>query len=211
MYTPSHFSETRIEVLHDFIAEHPLAALIAPTADGLDANHIPVLLDPTRGPFGTLRGHVARANPMWKKVPDGSRALALFQGPTHYISPGWYPSKRTDNTVVPTWNYVVVHAHGTLTWTHDFAWLLRLVNDLADTFERDRKEPWRVSDAPADWVEGQLKAVVGFELAIERLEGKWKVSQNRSAADREGVVAGLAEVSGEDARKMAELVARTKL
>ena len=172
--------------------ERPFAALVTVGAGGLTANHIPLLLDPTAGPYGTLRGHLARANPQWSDFSVETPALVMFTGPDAYISPNWYPSKQEHGKVVPTWNYVAVHAYGTLEIHQDPEWLRGLVTQLTETNEAQFASPWAVSDAPADFIDGMLKAIVGVEIRIDRLEGKWKQSQNRSAADREGAAAGLA-------------------
>lgn len=183
MYIPDHFRETRPEVLHDAVRRIGFATLV--TLD-LEANLLPMLLDDA----GTvLRGHVARANPVWKQG-DGP-ALALFLGPHGYVSPNWYPSKAEHGKAVPTWNYLAVQARGTLRWTHDLDQLRGLVTELTDRHESERPEPWAVSDAPAGYTDALLRAIVGFELSVESLEGKWKLSQNRDAADRIGVREGL--------------------
>jgi transcriptional regulator len=204
MYLPKHFAETRIEVLHALVRAHPLGALVTLGAGGLEANHIPFEIDPDPAPFGTLRAHVARANPVWR---DGAGdALVIFQGPALYVTPSWYPSKREGGKVVPTWNYVVVHAYGVLRAIDDATWLRAFVTRLTDRHEGRRAAPWKVTDAPADYVDKMLTAIVGIELPVARLAGKWKVSQNRPAADRAGVVAGL-EADGDDAaRAMAAAV-----
>lgn len=204
MYLPKHFEETRVEVLHGLIRAHPLGALVTTGASGLEANHVPFEIDPDPAPFGTLRGHVARANPVWR---DGvGDALVIFQGPELYVSPSWYPSKQEGGKVVPTWNYAVVHAHGALRAIDDAAWLRAFVTRLTDRHEGRRAAPWKVTDAPADYVDKMLTAIVGIELPIARIAGKWKVSQNRPAADRAGVIAGL-EADGDDAaRAMAAAV-----
>jgi len=196
MYIPRHFRQDDSAVLHDFIRSHPLATLIVHGGDGFDANHVPLLFDPKGGDHGVLRGHVARANPVWHAAVDGIPALAVFHGPQAYVSPGWYPSKRDDPKVVPTWNYAVVHAHGTLTTVDDPDWLYTLVTALTEAHEQPRPTPWQVTDAPPEFIERMVGAVVGIELTVERLEGKWKLSQNRSAIDRGGVVAGLRDQSG---------------
>lgn len=204
MYLPKHFEETRVDVLHGLIRAHPLGALVTTGVSGLEANHVPFEIDPDPAPFGTLRGHVARANPVWR---DGvGDALVIFQGPELYVSPSWYPSKQEGGKVVPTWNYAVVHAHGALRAIDDAAWLRAFVTRLTDRHEGRRAAPWKVTDAPADYVDKMLTAIVGIELPIARLAGKWKVSQNRPAADRAGVIAGL-EADGDDAaRAMAAAV-----
>lgn len=206
MYLPKHFEETRVDVLHGLIRAHPLGALVTLTAGGLEANHIPFEIDPDPAPFGTLRGHVARANPLWRDFSSSVDALVIFQGPGTYVSPSWYPSKLEGGKVVPTWNYAVVHAYGPLRPIDDPGWLRAFVEKLTDRHEAGRKAPWKVTDAPADYVDKMVTAIVGIELQIARLAGKWKVSQNRPARDREGVVAGLQERGDEASRAMAELV-----
>jgi transcriptional regulator len=187
MYLQRHFSESSLDVLHEFIERHPLSMLVG-VVDGTPvADHVPMLLARDLGTSGTLQGHVARANPLWRNVANGSEALVVFHGADAYISPSSYPSKRKDGKVVPTWNYSVVHARGTIRFFDDEARLRMLVSNLTDHFERDRPEPWAVSDAPADYVRAMLRAIVGFEIEITDLVGKFKASQNRSAEDRLGV------------------------
>ena len=206
MYLPKHFEETRIDVLHGLIHAHPLGALVTLTSGGLHANHIPFEVDPAPAPLGTLRGHVARANPVWREFSRDLDTLVIFQGPGTYVSPAWYPTRRQTGKVVPTWNYAVVHAHGALTVIEDRAWLRDFVTGLTDRHEAARPEPWRVTDAPADYIEAQLGAIVGLELRLTRLVGKWKMSQNRPAQDRTGVVDGLQREGGEAGRAIADLV-----
>lgn len=208
MYLPAHFEENRPEVLHALMAEHPLATVVVLTDDsGLQANPIPLLLDPQAGPQGTLRGHVARANPMWRTARTDVEALAIFQGPQAYVSPGWYASKRDHGKVVPTWNYVVVQARGRLRIVDDATWLRDFVSRLSDRHEAGRAQPWSLGDAPPEFAEQLLKAIVGFELELTSLVGKWKVSQNRSAADRAGVASGLRAEDPREGQAMASLVA----
>lgn len=209
MYLPKHFEETRVEVLHELIRAYPLGTLVTLTAGGLDANHIPFEVDPDPRPFGTLRGHVARANPVWREASPGADALVIFQGPDTYISPSWYPTKRETGKVVPTWNYVVVHAHGTPRFIDDRAWLRAFVEKLTDRHEAQRREPWKVTDAPADYIDKQVGAIIGLEVPVTRLAGKWKLSQNRPAHDRAGVVEGLRRDAGHSAGIMADLVRRS--
>jgi transcriptional regulator len=206
MYLPKHFEETRIDVLHGLIHEHPLGALVTLTPRGLDANHIPFEVDPAPAPLGTLRGHVARANPVWRELARDVDALVIFQGPGTYVSPAWYPTKQQTAKVVPTWNYAVVHAHGALRVIEDRAWLRDFVTALTDRHEAARPDRWRVTDAPADYIEAQLGAIVGLELTITRLVGKWKMSQNRPAQDRAGVEEALRRDGGDAGRVIAELV-----
>jgi transcriptional regulator len=209
MFLPKHFEETRVEVLHALVRAHPLAALVTLGAGGLEANHIPFEIDPDPAPFGTLRGHVARANPVWRELSRGADALALFQGPATYVSPSWYPTKQEGGKVVPTWNYAVVHAYGPLRAVDDPAWLRAFVERLTNRHESGRTAPWHVTDAPADYVDKMVTAIVGIELPVTRLLGKWKTSQNRVARDRAGVVAGLEQDGGDAARAMAALVRET--
>jgi transcriptional regulator len=191
MYLPAHFREDRLDVVHRFIGRHSLATLVTLGTDGLMANHIPLILDPEPGPFGTLRGHVAKANPQWRDSLPHVSALAIFEGPSAYISPSWYPSKDETGRVVPTYNYVVVHAHGRLSTYTDPARLEQHLRLLTAHHEAPFPVPWTIDDAPPEFFAAQLNAIVGIEIAIERLEGKWKVSQNRTPADRAGAAAGL--------------------
>ena len=190
MYVPSPFQETRLPVLHAAIRAAGLSTLVTDGPEGLEANHLPLLLD-ERGALGTLVGHVARANPLWHRA-EGRRALAVFLGPDAYVTPSWYPAKRRTGEVVPTWNYVAVHAHGALRFFDDEARLLALVTRLTERHEGGRPEPWSVRDAPEAYVRAMLRGIVGLELAVDRIEGKWKMSQNRSAEDRAGAADGLA-------------------
>jgi transcriptional regulator len=208
MYNPSHFREDRIEVIHQLIREHTLATLVTLGPDGLLASHLPLILDPDPAPLGTLRGHLARANPQWKELDPKISALAIFQGPQAYISPNWYATKSETGKVVPTFNYVAVHAYGPLEVITDPALILEHVRALTRHHEARFPEPWQVEDAPADFIESQLKAIVGLKIPIARLEGKWKTSQNRPEADRAGVVEGLKDLGDPDSRAMADLVTR---
>ena len=207
MYNPALFKEERVPVLHEFIRRYPFATLVTLGPDGLNANHIPMEIAPDAGRLGTLRGHVSRANPVWQRVATDVEALAIFTGPQTYVSPAWYLTKQETGKVVPTWNYAVVHAGGPLRIIEDVAWLRRLVEDLTHMHETDRAEPWHVTDAPDDYITKQLHGIVGLEIPITRLEGKWKVSQNRPADDRAGVVAGLREAHDPVSQAMADLVA----
>ena len=203
MYLPSHFEQLDPAALHALMREHPLATLVSLQADGPSADHVPLEFDAATR---TLRGHVARANPLWR-MAGGQAVLAVFCGPQAYISPSWYPSKAATHKVVPTWNYTVVHAHGTLQVVEDAPWLHDLVSRLTRHHESPRAQPWAVSDAPDDYVQPMLRAIVGIQIPVDRLVGKWKVSQNRSAADRQGVARGLAgEADSPQATAMARLV-----
>jgi transcriptional regulator len=208
MYLPAHFAEPRIEVLHDLMRARPLAALVTQTAAGLDANHVPLRLLAEPAPFGVLRGHVARVNPIWTDVAAGSQVLAIFQGPDAYVTPSWYPTKAESGKAVPTWNYAVAHAYGTLRIVDDPAWLLAELAALTAQSEAGFPEPWRVSDAPADYIEKMLAAVVGIEIVMTRLVGKWKTSQNQPPRNRAGVAQGLRAAGGANAADMAALVER---
>jgi transcriptional regulator len=201
MYVPRTNAEDRPEVLADFVRAHPLATLVsAGPAGELWATHLPVVCDPARGPRGTIEGHVARANPHHKLVRAAAahatdvaprESLVIFTGPDAYISPAWYPSKAEHGKVVPTWNYIAVHAYGTLRLREEPEWLLAHVTRLTNQNEARRPERWTVSDAPDEYIARELQAIVGFELEVTRLEGRWKMSQNRSAEDIDGVVEGL--------------------
>ena len=191
MYLPAQFREDRVELLHEAIRRIALGTLVTLGEDGLEATHAPMLVDPAPSPFGTLVGHIARANPQWRTARPEASALAIFIGPEAYISPGWYPTKQQTGKVVPTWNYVAIHAAGRLRFFDDAERLRAIVTRLTETHERSRAEPWQVTDAPPDYVDAMLKAIVGFELTVEKLDGKWKMSQNRQAEDQAGVVAGL--------------------
>lgn len=204
MYTPSYFEETRVEVLHEALHSAGIITLVTTGEDGIDASHIPMLLEAHEGPHGRLLGHLARPNTQWKRVADGSPALAIVLGPDAYVTPSWYASKRETGRVVPTWNYVAIHVHGVVRFFHDTVRLLDLVERLTERQERGRPHPWRVSDAPAEYINGLLKGIVGVELTISRIAGKWKASQNRPAADVLGVIEGLKEDGRED---MAQVMA----
>lgn len=205
MYRPAHFEQNDPAALQALIQAHPLATLVTLDADGLAADPVPLEYDAAAGSHGTLRGHVARANPLWRQA-DGQTVLAVFHGPQAYVSPSWYPGKAEHHKVVPTWNYAVVQAHGTLRAVHDGPWLHALVTRLTERHERGQVAPWSVADAPPDFVKQMLRAVVGIEIEVTRLIGKWKVSQNRSEADRLGVVGGLEALGDDTSRAMAALV-----
>jgi transcriptional regulator len=203
MYRPLYFREDRPEVLHALIRAHPFAQLITTGEQGIEANPLPMLIDPAVSPNGTLRGHLARSNDQVATLREGGQALAIFQGPQAYVSPSWYPSKAEHGKVVPTWNYVAVHAWGVPKVIDDAAWLRRLIEDLTVSQEQHRPKPWAVGDAPEEFIATMVKAIVGIEIPIDQIEGKWKVSQNRSEADRHGVAEGL---RGEGNAGMAGLV-----
>ena len=192
MYVPDMFREDRPDVLQDAMRRIGFATLVT---QALEANHLPMLVQD-----GVLRGHVARANPVWKQ--GGGAALAIFLGPHAYVSPNWYPSKAETGKAVPTWNYLTVHARGTIAWMQDPDWLRAHVSALSETHEAGRAEPWKIADAPAGYVDGLLRAIVGFELTIASLEGKWKLSQNRDAADQAGVREGLRRDGRKDVARL---------
>ena len=209
VYVPKHFEESRTEVLHGLVRDHPLAVLVTQSSAGLEANHIPMEIEPTPAPLGTLLGHVARSNPVWLESSPDVDALAIFQGPHGYVSPGWYPSKGESGKVVPTWNYAVVHAYGRIRFVEEAAWLRSIVERLTRRHEAPRAEPWDVTDAPSDFVAAMLRGIVGVEMRLTRLVGKWKLSQNRSPEDRRGVVAGLAEPSPSSRPDLLDLMRRS--
>lgn len=191
MYRPPAFREDRPELLHAAIRAHPLATLVTHGPSGLAANLVPFTLVPGENGPDLLRAHLARANPQLGDLRAGGEALVIFQGPQAYVTPSWYPSKREHGKVVPTWNYILVQAHGRPRVIDDADWLRAQIDALTAQQEADRSEPWAVTDAPPDYVAAQLKGIAGVEIAIERIEGKWKASQNQPAANREGIVAGL--------------------
>lgn len=190
MYVPSAFAVDDLGELHDIIEAVAVAHVVSPTANGMVASFVPLVLDRDAGELGVLRGHLARANRHWRDATDGD-SLAIFTGPDAYVSPNWYPSKAIDGKQLPTWNYEVIHVTGRLVIHDDVDWLERLVRDLTERHESPRPDPWSVDDAPADYVTAMLRAVVGIEMTIDAIEGKRKLSQNRNAADREGAIAGL--------------------
>ena len=210
MYVPSSNAEHDVGTMLDFVAAHPFGALVTASAEGLLATHLPFVVDRTRGPLGALEGHVARANPHHRVAPTTDEALVIFTGPDAYVTPSWYAAKAEHGRVVPTWNYVAVHVYGTLRFTDDPAFLHRHLAALTDRHEAGRPAPWAVTDAPADYVAGLTRAIVGVELAVTRLEGKWKMSQNRPDADIAGVVAGLARAPTARERAVGAIVAERR-
>lgn len=192
MYLPPAFREDRLQVQHDLIRKHPLGLLVTVGHDGPLASPLPFVLDESASTFGTLRGHLARGNTQWKESRADINALVIFQGPDVYVSPSWYQTKQETGKVVPTWNYVIVQARGKLRVIEDADWLSAQIATMTNHMEGQRAQPWAVSDAPSDYIESQIKGIVGLEIAIAEIEGKWKVSQNRPVADRRGVVQGLA-------------------
>lgn len=207
MYLPKHFEQPDTQAVAQLLVAHPLATLAWPTAAGPEAEHLPLLWDrgPADGAHGTLRGHVARANPVWHEAA-GQPVLAVFRGPQAYVTPSWYPSKAASAKVVPTWNYAVAHLRGRLRAVEDAPWLRTLVGRLTDTHEEPFAHRWQVSDAPDDYIAQMLRAIVGIEIVVEAVQAKWKMSQNRSAADRAGVAAGLDSIGTDATRDAAVLV-----
>ncbi|HYH37345.1 MAG TPA: FMN-binding negative transcriptional regulator [Azospirillum sp.] len=207
MYVPPAFAEDRLPVLHDAIRSARLCTLVTMGSEGLEASHVPVLLDADAGPHGTLLGHLSKANPQWRRLSADVPALAIFGGPDAYVTPSWYETKKTTSKAVPTWNYVAVHAYGALELFDDREALRDVVTRLTERHEAGRPDAWAVSDAPEDFLQGMFKGIVGFRLPIARIEGKWKLSQNRPAEDRAGVVAGLREDGGAEELAVADLMA----
>ena len=196
MYILAHFEETRLDVMYQLIHAHPFAALVVLTEDGLIANHLPFYLSASEGEFGMLRGHVARANSVWQNFRSEQEALVIFSGGQQYITPSWYPTKKDTGKVVPTWNFVAVHAYGSLQIRQDAAWIRSHLEALTNQHEATIASDWAVSDAPADYIERMMGMVVGIEIPVTRLQGKWKVSQNQPEQNRDGVIQGLRELGG---------------
>jgi transcriptional regulator len=211
MYTPKHFEEPRVAVMHELMRARPLATLVTLASAGLNANHIPLHLIDQPAPFGTLRGHVARANPLWSDFAKDVEVLAIFHGPDSYITPSWYATKQETGKVVPTWNYAVVHAYGTLRVIDDAAWVRAQIEALTAHNEFGFAHPWSVSDAPHEFTDKLIEAIVGFEIVITKLSGKWKVSQNQPAKNQAGVIAGLNSSGHRDAEAMAALIEDRRL
>jgi transcriptional regulator len=206
LYIPKFNEETRLEILHGLIQSQPFATLITMGSSGLIATHLPMALSPGEGSPDILRGHVSRANPQWRDLDSSVDALAIFAGPQHYITPSWYPEKFEDAKVVPTWNYAVVHAYGTVTTIEDPAWLLTHLKSLTAQHEAAFPSPWAVTDVPEDYVASQIRGIVGIEIPIRRLEGKWKVSQNKSERTRKSIERGLEELGTPASLAMRQLV-----
>jgi transcriptional regulator len=206
MYIPKHNEETRVSVMHSLMVSRPLGTLVTMGASGLVASHIPMIVDDDGSQFGVLKGHISRANTQWRDFVSTVDALAIFAGHQHYITPNWYPGTKEHGKEVPTWNYVVVHAYGPLKVIHDEQWLLTNVEKLTNVHESASPIPWKVSDAPQDFIQSQLKGIVGVEIPIQRLQGRWKLSQNRTERDRTCVVDGLAKLNTPESLAMSALV-----
>jgi transcriptional regulator len=207
MYIPKQFEEPAVEVMHELIRAHPLATLVTQSSNGLNANHVPLYLATSPAPFGTLQGHVARANPILRDFEEKGEVLAVFHGPESYISPSWYATKAETGKVVPTWNYVVVHAYGEVQVMDDAAWLHAQLDALTKHNEAAFADPWAVADAPQAYTEALMAGIVGFEMVITRLSGKWKVSQNQPPQNRTSVIEGLKASARQGSSAMAALVA----
>lgn len=208
MYTPAHFAETRLDVMQALVRAYPLATLVTCGGDGLRADPVPMLWLPDPAPHGRLIGHVARANPVATDIDLNIEALAIFNGPQAYVAPSWYPTKAEHGRAVPTWNYATVHARGAVRLIEDPAWLRAQIEALTQQQEATRDHPWHVDEAPAEYIQRLLAAIVGIELTITRIEGKWKMSQNQPAQNRAGVVDGLRAETTDGTDAVAALVAR---
>lgn len=206
MYVSKHHQLNDREAIFTLMASYPLGAWVCSGKEGLVANHVPFYLDQSKGPFGTLMGHVSRANVVWRELSHATSSVVMFQGPQAYITPGWYPGKVAHGKVVPTWNYAVAHAHGVARAIEDRDWLLDMLNRLTNVHEAGQPVPWRVGDAPADYIDKLLRAIVGIEIPIYRLEGKLKASQDEDLQDRVGTVSGLQQAPRDEAKAMAGLV-----
>jgi transcriptional regulator len=206
MYVPKHFEESRIDVLHDLIRAHPFSTLVTMSSIGINANHIPLHLIQETGQYGTLQGHVARANPVWSDLVNDVEALVIFQGPNSYVTPSWYPTKQEHGKVVPTWNYVTVHAYGALRVIDDPTWVKNQLELLTTQQEASFDKPWAISDAPVEFTDKMINAVVGIEILITKLIGKWKASQNQPASNQAGVVQGLESLGRSEAIELAAVV-----
>jgi len=206
MYLPPVFEQKSVPAMHELMRSHPFATAVTMGSAGLAASHIPLVLHAEGSEYGILRGHLARPNMQWGDLSASTDALAIFSGPQQYISPSWYATKQEDGRVVPTWNYAVVHAYGPLSVHQHAAWLLEHLTSLVTQHEAAFEHPWAVADAPADYIERQTHGIVGVEIPIRRLEGKWKLSQNRSERDRDGVRDGLEELNTAESRAMRTLM-----
>lgn len=206
MYLPRYHALTDVDAMHAHIDQHALGAWVCTVEQRLEANHIPWVLERNHGPHGRLLGHVSRANPVWRALAGGAPSVVMFMGPQGYITPAWYPGKASHGKVVPTWNYVTVHAHGTARAVEDAGWILDVITRLTHAQEAGRPQRWQVADAPADYIGALLRAVVGIEISIDWLEGRLKVSQDEDRADRLGTVQGLQEQGDSDSQALAALV-----
>ena len=206
MYIPKQFEEPRVEIMHELIRAYPLATLVTHSSSGLNANHIPLHLSESPAPYGTLRGHIARANPLFGEIAEGLESLVVFHGPDSYITPSWYATKKETGQVVPTWNFAVVHAYGALRVVDNASWLREQLDGLTNHNQATFPKPWAVSDAPNDYIERIMAAIVGVEVVITKLLGKWKVSQNQPTRNQIGVISGLRVSGHPETEAMATLV-----
>jgi len=209
VYIPKANEETRLPILHDFLRAHPFATLVTMGNSDMIATHLPFVLEDDGSELGLLKGHISRANTQWKDINTAVDALAIFAGDHHYITPNWYPSKHQDGKQVPTWNYIVTHCYGPLKLVEDPQWLLAHLETLTNIHEASSPVPWKVTDAPPEFIKALLNGIIGLELPIRRIEGKWKVSQNRTQRDREGVVEGLTQLDTPESLAMKDLVQRS--
>lgn len=211
MYNTNHFTEERIDVLHELMQTNPLGTLVTLEPDGMNANHLPfeIIAPSAEAPFGTLRAHCARSNPLWKNLSSSNESLIVFQGAQTYITPSWYEEKKLSGKVVPTYNYAVVHGYGKVRVVEDPQWILNLLQSLTKYHEDKQATPWQISEAPESYIETMLAAIIGIEIPLTRLTGKWKVSQNRPEQDRLNIAAGLRMNAEQNAQTMATLVAAT--
>ena len=207
MYVPDHFKVEDVAQMHALMRGRPFAALVSAGASGLYASHLPTVLK-DEGDYGVIECHLARANPHWRELAEGGEALMIFQGPDGYITPNWYPTKAETGKVVPTWNYAIVHAYGRPEVHDDREWLKRHVGELTTQQETSEAQPWKVSDAPDSYIDVMTRGIVGFRFAITRLQGKWKMSQNREKPDWEGVARGLNARAAGDDREVAAMVSQ---
>ncbi len=206
MFKPPLFMEDRVGVMHDLIDAYSFGILIAHEDSELSVNHLPFVLHRELGDKGMLRAHMAKGNPLWKAFDEGSNVVVIFQGPHHYISPGWYASKAEHGKVVPTWNYATVHAKGALKLIDDPDWLIEQIGSLSDIHEAGRDDPWKITDAPDKYIRGQMKGIIGVEIEFAELTGKWKMSQNKNDADKAGILNGLTNDGDENAIEMVDVM-----
>ena len=206
MFKQSLFNEENEDLIHELIETNSFGILVAIVDGELSADHLPFVFKPSAGDKGVLHAHIAKGNPLWKKQQPDQKVMAIFRGAHHYISPSWYASKAEHGKVVPTWNYAVVHAHGTLKIIEDPVWLINHINEQTNKNEAKYETPWKVSDAPEKYIEGQLKGIVGVEVEITHFEGKWKMSQNKNVTDKAGILKGLAKDGDENAHIMSGII-----
>jgi transcriptional regulator len=205
MYIPKRFLKDDIDKLKGMMVNHSFATLITHNESGVEANHIPLILNKL-GQKDVLQGHIAKANPLWKNIKDKSEVLIIFNGPNCYISPNYYPTKQENGKVVPTWNYISVHVKGIVSFLHDDQWILKMLNDLTNQYEANQPVPWSVSDAPQAYIDKMLSAIVGLEIDILSITGKWKVSQDKTEENKQGIIRGLSQEINSDAHNIAKLV-----